>query len=170
MKKACFLLSAFAWVVIVVHLPVLAKGAFSKVTIEAPALVEPIEVTDVQQLEALGMLDLMDVFSDAEVNPDDLGAGFTLTRYGFTGTEHVPFDQVIYYPSEAGNPAYIFYVGIINGGSEYDGRWFNANDTGDAVMRQILSEHGIRVGQATRSPLQGMFSWMESAFRSLQSG
>lgn len=156
------------FLVLVITIPVFAKGVFSKVTIEAPVLVEPIEVTDTQQLEALGMMELMDVFSDVEVNPADLGTGYALTRYGFMGTEYVPFDQVIYYPGESGQSAHIFYVGIVNGSSEYDGRWFEANAAGDAMMQQILAEHGIILAQETSAPVIGLLNWIETAISSIQ--
>ncbi len=120
-----------------------AKGPADKITITGPGLDGMIEITDPDTAEALSMTMLEDfrVFIDV---PERLGPGYELTRYyRLESGSYRPFDQVAYYPDLYGGRGYVNYIGIVNGSSEYDGKWFRAQDEADQVIRQVLFEHDV---------------------------
>ena len=121
-----------------------AKGPFDKVVISGPDLPVALEVTDSERLQALGMIELMDIHHRVDA-PAETGPGYELTRYGYHDVRetYVAFDSVIYYPAASDGLPYVYYVGIINGSSEYDRRWYPATAEGDWAMRDILSEAGV---------------------------
>ena len=53
--------------------------------------------------------------------------------------QYFPFDQVVYFPDPEGGRGSIFYGGIVNGSSEYDGKWFRASQEGEAALRAALA-------------------------------
>lgn len=125
----------------------LAKGPADKVTIDGPGLTSEIEVTETVLLSALSIGQLED-FGRPSATPRDPGPGYELTRYFKDRAGFQAFDRVRYYPNAAGGGGYIFYEGIVNGWSEYDGRWFRASVAGDQVMRRLLAENGVRLDRA----------------------
>jgi len=44
-----------------------------------------------------------------------------------------------YYPQSGGSGGYVYYDGLLNGSSEYDGNWFTASPEGDAAFRSLLT-------------------------------
>jgi len=119
--------------------PGLAKGPPQKVTIEGPGLAVPIEITDPATLESLGMTMLEDV--DSKISgPGTLSAVYLVTRYYQDGARYIPFDQVLYARQAESDRPLVYYVGIVNGWSEFDGRWFNATADGAAAMESVLGK------------------------------
>ncbi|HSK66210.1 MAG TPA: hypothetical protein VK888_04725 [Anaerolineales bacterium] len=49
--------------------------------------------------------------------------GYEIRRYYIDGKREILFDRLHYYPSTG----FVFYDGIVNGDSEYDGEWYSAN-------------------------------------------
>lgn len=129
----CMLVAACALAVLLPTIT-LAKGTPLAVSITGPGLPGPISVSDPLAMPALGILGIMQVETPI-VPPADLGAGYELQRDDF--------DRVRYYPDPHGSWGYVFYVGIINGSSEYDGHWYRASTVGDATMRCIMEAHGV---------------------------
>ena len=120
-----------------------AKGPADKITITGPGLDEMIEVTDPATAEALSMTMIEDFRYFIDV-PERLGPGYELTRYyRLENGTYQPFDQVAYYPDLYGGSGYVNYIGIVNGWSDYDGKWFRARDEADEVIRQVLFEHDV---------------------------
>jgi hypothetical protein len=95
-------------------------------------------------IDLTGLLDNFGAVWDIE-EPDRVGTGYDLIRGGFNGDQFIPFDHLIYYPNSSMGEAVVYYVGLVNGGSEYDGHWFQVTAEGDAAMRAILAENGIVV-------------------------
>jgi hypothetical protein len=62
-------------------------------------------------------------YEDKTRTPVDPGQGYEITRHYVRGVGDVIFDRLHYYP-ESGC---VFYDGIENGDSEYDGEWYTAN-------------------------------------------
>jgi LPXTG-motif cell wall-anchored protein len=130
--------------------PALAKGPPDKVEISGPGLDTGFAVTDRAQLEAFGL----GAFEDIEAGVIDApevksGNGYEITsliRDPSQPSGYWTFDQRHYYAGPKGERGYVFYDGIVNGHSEYDGRWFRASTAGEQVMLSILSE------QAAKSP------------------
>lgn len=115
----------------------LAKGPPQHIRIDGPGLAEPLEITESAKLEALGMASLEDFFSSVP-DPGALASVYLLTRSYQDGDRMVPFDQVLFAPGPPGGPGYVYYVGIINGWSEYDGKWFRATGAGTQALEGLL--------------------------------
>ena len=120
-----------------------AKGPASRIVIVGPGLDGELElVDDSVLLGALSMAALEDFMRPAEP-PAHPTPGFELTRYFETNTgQYMPFDQVVYHPAPDGEPGLVHYLGIVNGSSEYDGRWFHIQPSGERMLRDVLSAHG----------------------------
>jgi len=119
-----------------------AKGPASRVIIVGPGLDGALEIVDdAVLLGALSMGMLEDFMRPAEP-PAYPAPGFELTRYLETNTGQMPFDQVVYHPAPDGEPGLVHYLGIVNGSSEYDGRWFHTQPRGERMLREVLSAHG----------------------------
>ena len=106
---------------LLVSVTVFAKGGFSFIAITGPGLDEEIRATDLKLTE--DFFAFADFSRDKANPPKDPGEGYEITRYYIDGKREIPFDQLHYYP-ETG---FVFYDGIVNGESEYDGEWYSAN-------------------------------------------
>lgn len=113
-----------------------AKGIPATVTVAGPGLITPVTETNPLAMPALGMLTLMDATKPI-APPTVSGPGYELTRDGF--------DHLLYYPDPNGAAGYVYYEGMFNGGSSYDGQWFRATPTSDATLRRLLAAHGVDV-------------------------
>jgi hypothetical protein len=112
-----------------------AKGNFAKIVITSDRLTSEIEVTDPSLLSFFSFSD----FPNARATEPSFNEGYVVTRYFLdeSGTLHA-FDRLRYYPNHVGPGGFIFYEGLINGGSEYDGKWYAASSEGDAAMRRNI--------------------------------
>lgn len=111
---------------------VYAKGDFSFITITGGALKEEVRVTD------SNLTDDFFTFADFSTNktkaPENPGMGYEITRYYVEGKRETVFDRLHYYP-ETG---FVFYDGIVNGSSEYDGEWYTAKPEIKAVFENAI--------------------------------
>lgn len=117
---------------------VFAKGNFDYIIVKGPGITGEINVTNP------ALTDDFFAFADftqGEVPPPfDPGQGYQVVRV-YVQTidgkpQDVPFDQLHYYPYTG----YVFYDGLANGVSEYDGKWYAANPAADAPFRAVLAE------------------------------
>lgn len=129
---------------VVIRDPSLAKGPADKVTINGPGLKREIEITDAQALQALSTGQFED-FKSSIAAPTEVGPGYELVRYYTSGTNLIAFDHVSYHPNPAGGRGYVFYIGLVNGWSEYDGKWFRATMQGEQILQRILAENGVQL-------------------------
>jgi len=113
-----------------------AKGPMDKISLTTPAG-QTIELTNRTLIEPISMAAL-EKFPNNITQPDVTGKGYELARAFKDGNRYVIFDRVRYFP--AGGRGYVYYVGIENGWSEYDGKWFEASVEGMAAMNQIISQ------------------------------
>lgn len=123
--------------VLITFIPVFAKGGFSFITIMGPGLKQEVRVTDTGLTE--DYFAFADFYSDQVAAPKNPGQGYAITRYYVQGKGEIAFDQIHYYP-ESG---YVFYDGILNGESEYDGEWYSANPAVKTVFEDVLSTASI---------------------------
>jgi hypothetical protein len=99
----------------------LAKGEFAFLTIEGGDLAGTLRSND----KAL----TTDFFAFADFSraplaaPADPGRAYLITRYYIDHGREAAFDQLHYYP-EAG---LVYFDGLVNGFSDYDGQWYSAN-------------------------------------------
>lgn len=114
-----------------------AKGGFAFITIRGTNLTEPIRVTDSALTE--DFFAFADFYRAKTQAPANAGAGYEVTRYYINGNQNVAFDQLHYYPDSG----YVYYDGIVNGDSEYDGGWYTAKPEMRAIFESALA--GLRV-------------------------
>ena len=120
-------------------LTVFAKGGFDFITIAAPELKEPVRIDDTSLTE--GFFTFANFYEDKTEAPADPGTGYEITRHYEQGISNVIFDRLHYYP-ETG---FVFYEGIENGDSEYDGEWYLANPEIKPTFESALAR-ATRVG------------------------
>lgn len=113
-----------------------AKGGFDFITITGPNSKDAVRVTDTALTE--DFFTFAKFYEDKAKAPAGPGAGYEILRYYVDGQREIVFDRLHYYP-ETG---FVFYDGIENGESEYDGEWYTANPE---IKRVFVS---IRTGAA----------------------
>ena len=119
--------------ILVASITAFAKGGFDFITITGPDLKGSVRLTDASLTE--DFFTFANFYEDKTKAPADPGLGYEITRHYVQGVSDVIFDRLHYYP-ETG---YIFYVGIENGDSEYDGEWYTANPAIKTVFESVLA-------------------------------
>jgi hypothetical protein len=115
----------------------LAKGGFDFITITGPDLKTAIRVTDTDLTE--DFFTFANFYEDKTEAPANPGKGYEITRHYMQGVSDIVFDRLHYYP-EAG---LVFYDGIENGDSEYDGEWYTANPEIKTVFESALMAQSV---------------------------
>lgn len=112
---------------------VFAKGSFAFITISGPDLKEPIHSTDpALTTDFFAFAEFYQNQTDAPANP---GVVYEVTRYYVDGGRESAFDRLHYYP-ETG---YVYFDGLVNGSSEYDGKWYPAKSEIKDVFFNVLA-------------------------------
>jgi hypothetical protein len=121
----------------------LAKDPFDRITISGGQIENSVEVFEPLLMEFFGISN----FPNASIEqPQVEGEGYLVTRYykendgSFTA-----WDSLRFYPNSEEMGGYVYYEGLMNGSSEYDGKWYLASFSGSTRMRQIIN--------ATEQPL-----------------
>lgn len=110
-----------------------AKGGFDFIMISGPNLKEPMRLTD-PRLTA-DFFTFANFYENKTQAPADAGTGYEITRHYVQGVSDIVFDRLHYYP-ETG---FVFYDGIENGESEYDGEWYIADPQIKSIWEGALS-------------------------------
>lgn len=123
-----------------------AKGAPARVIITGPGLAHPLDVRGLA-VGALGWYSLDDERHPLRTAPRQLGPGYLVTRYDIDGStkRYFAWDHVRYYPNPRGGAGYVYYIGLLNGASEFDGRWFQAGARGERALRGLLADYGVHL-------------------------
>jgi hypothetical protein len=133
MKRLALLLT-----LLILTLPTaaLAKGGpFSYITIKGPGISETLSVTDPALLDYFVFADFSKGGIDVPANP---GEGYQVIRsFVDSETNKVQNWDLLYYYPDTG---YVYYNGLINGSSEYDGKWYMAKPDVEAKFRAVLAE------------------------------
>lgn len=124
---------------LIASITALAKGGFSFISIVGPGLKEPVRLTD--PALTTDFFAFADFYQDKAKAPTDPGEVYEITRHYVDGRREILFDRLHYYP-ETG---FVFYDGIENGESEYDGEWYTAQPGIKMTFEAALS---IKVGSA----------------------
>lgn len=120
---------------------VLAKGEFDYIAIKGPGITGEIDVTSpALTQDFFAFAD----FSQGEVPaPIDPGQGYQVVRVYVEFTDSkpkdLPFDQLHYYPYTG----YVYYDGLVEGSSEYDGKWYAANPAAEQPFRNVLVQRAL---------------------------
>ena len=138
MKKIFALLLAL---MVLVPTAAFAKGEFDYITVKGPGIVGEIDVTNpALTQDFFAFAD----FTQGEIPaPIDPGQGYQIVRVYVEFTDSkpkdLPFDQLHYYPYTG----YVYYDGVVEGSSEYDGKWYAANPAAEAPIRNVLFQRAL---------------------------
>ena len=113
----------------------LAKGDFAYVAVSGQGVQGEMLLTDpvfVKDFFAFADFSKDEIPAPVDYDPD---AAYTVTRFYTENTKPVVFDELIYYPDQG----YVYYEGLANGESEYDGKWYAANPAIERPFREALS-------------------------------
>jgi hypothetical protein len=114
-----------------------AKGPFGLVIISGGGLAADIEVTDRHLLDFFSFSDFYESRIEAPSAP---GLGYVVSRGSTSGSgTFVAWDRLRYYPGADGQPGYVYYEGLVNGSSEYDGHWYRASANAEQYMLPLLA-------------------------------
>jgi hypothetical protein len=111
----------------------LAKGNFSFIAITSAKLKNEVRLSDPALTH--DFFTFADYFQNKTETPVDPGVGYEITRYYINGQTETAFDRLHYYP-ETG---FVYYDGIVNGASEYDGKWYIAKSEIKSIFETALS-------------------------------
>jgi hypothetical protein len=141
----------FIWVLIAAALllpasAVMAKGRADMISIVGPGLDGKLNIQDAEIVHNLSIGQFEDFGSPVEA-PDDAGPAYEMTRYFKDEGNYVAFDRVRYHPGASGSPGYVYYIGIDNGWTGYDGKWFLVTDEGEQTMQAVLAQNSVELGQ-----------------------
>jgi hypothetical protein len=109
-----------------------AKGGFDFISITGPNL-NDVRITDPALTE--DFFTFADFYEARTRAPADPGEGYEVLRYYVDGNGAIAFDRLHYYPQSG----FVFYDGIENGESEYDGGWYVANPEIKPVFESALA-------------------------------
>jgi hypothetical protein len=126
-----------------------AKSSFAFISITGPELKEAVRLSD-PTLTA-DFFTFADFFRDGTEAPVDPGIGYEITRYYVEGSRETAFDKLHYYP----DTGFVYYDGIVNGSSEYDGKWYTARPNLKTIFESALYTElrliGLRNNDATKA-------------------
>ena len=116
-------------------LTVLAKGGFSFVAITGSNLKDTLRSSDIALTE--DFFAFADFYRNKTEAPANPGKAYEITRYYVDGNRERAFDRLHYYP----DTGFVFYDGIVNGSSEYDGKWYTAKPGIEVTFKKAISNH-----------------------------
>ena len=117
---------------LITSITALAKGAYSFISITGPDLKEPVRISDTALTE--DFFTFADFYRDGTEAPADPGIGYEITRYYVDGKQESAFDKLHYYP----DTSFVYYDGMVNGSSEYDGKWYTANPNIKTIFESAI--------------------------------
>jgi hypothetical protein len=129
---------------LIMSIPVFAKGGFDFITITGPDLKEAVRVSQANLTE--DFFTFANFYEDKIKAPVDPGKGYEITRHYVQGVSDIVFDRLHYYP-ETG---FVFYDGIENGDSEYDGEWYTANPEIKTIFESVLLTQNVSAAPAEK--------------------
>jgi len=116
--------------------PGLAKGSFDRLVVYGQSLALEISEPSLLSFDAFN-----DFSTPIRGTPTVSGEGYLVVRYGLDqGTsEYVAFDSLRLFPGEPGYvKASVYYEGLVNGSSEYDGKWYEARPEAESTVRSLV--------------------------------
>jgi len=135
---------------LVTSISVLAKGAFSFISITGPDLKTSVRVSDLALTE--DFFTFADFYRDRVEAPANPGAGYEITRYYVNGNRESAFDKLHYYP----DTGFVYYDGIVNGSSEYDGKWYLAKPDIKTTFETAINTEIRLIGLGNPEPAKAL--------------
>lgn len=146
-----------------------AKGLFEKVIITDVQSQEKVKISPEDSTILTQFLIFNWRNGDLKNIPENLGRGYEILRGSMIDGIFEPFDKLIYYPSENGRRGVIHYIGLIDasgqvdGGSEYDNRWYKMDSIAEMHLRHVLFNDKVDKAVPSNTSL-----WLESLFSMFQ--
>jgi len=112
---------------------VFAKGSFAFIQVTGRDLKDAVRLSD--PAVTTDYFAFADFFQALAKTPENPGEGYEITRYYVEGNQESAFDKLYYYP-DAG---YVYYDGLVNGSSEYDGKWYLAKPEIKTIFENALA-------------------------------
>jgi len=141
---------SLAIVIVLVAIPtfaVLAKELGS-LTISGPGIKGEITADHeggMMKLEKSGFFDSFQAIKP----PENLGEGYTITANLNLDGKLVPFVEMVYYPTQAGESPYVHYTGRLNGESlQPVDEWGKLSPDADAAFRGLMDFYGVALQSA----------------------
>jgi hypothetical protein len=117
---------------------VLAKGNFSFIAIQGPNMKDAVRLANPALTDDwFAFADLTKPIIEVPATP---GVGYEVTRYYVDRNREQAFDRLHYYP-DAG---FVYYDGIVNGRSNYDGHWYASKSEIKATFENALDKEELR--------------------------
>ena len=117
-------------------------------TISGPGIKGEVSLND---HEAMMDLEQSGFFDQAFLSkpPKDLGEGYNITAHLNLDGKLVPFIQMVYYPTNEGQSAYVHYTGRLEGETlQPVDEWHILNRTADGALRNLMTANNIMVQSA----------------------
>jgi len=118
---------------LVTSITVFAKGSFAFIRITGPDLTEAVQISD--PALTTDFFTFADFFRNKTEVPAEPGIGYEITRYYVDAGRESVFDMLHYYP----DTGFVYYDGIVNGSSEYDGKWYTAQSAIKPIFETALA-------------------------------
>lgn len=123
-----------------------AKGPMQAIGIAWPGSSETIWTEDPEVLEYLSVAQFEDFYQAVEFPVKiPVSGGIEINRYYQANERATPvhFDRLFYFRNTESEPGYVYYYGLVNGWSEYDGHWFRVKPKGEQVLLDLLKANGF---------------------------
>jgi hypothetical protein len=117
-------------------------------TISGPGIKGEVSLND---HEAMMDLEQSGFFDQASLSkpPTNLGEGYNITAHLNLDGKLVPFVQMVYYPTDEGQSAYVHYTGRLEGETlQPIDEWHTLNTKADSVLRDVMTANNISVQSA----------------------
>jgi hypothetical protein len=113
----------------------LAKGNFAFIIVSGGNLKNKLRLTDPALTN--DFLVFADLFRNEQAEaPANPGIGYEITRYYSDNGVEQAFDHLHYYP----DTGFVYYDGMVNGWSEYDGHWYRAQPRVKTAFEKALGK------------------------------
>jgi hypothetical protein len=117
-------------------------------TISGPGIKGEVSLNDHEAMMNLEQSGFFDTAALARA-PRDLGEGYNITAHLNLDGKLVPFIQMVYYPTNEGQSAYVHYVGRLDGEAlRTVDEWHILNRTADGALRDLMTANNIAVQSA----------------------
>jgi hypothetical protein len=146
-KQQIFSLIMLIALVAIPTLVVFAKE-LGLLTISGPGIKGEVTLNDPEEMMKLEQSGFFDQAVLAKA-PTGLGDGYAITAHLNLDGKVVPFVEMMYYPTEAGQPGYVHYTGRMNGETlQKVDEWNILTRASDDALRSLMTANNITLQSA----------------------